>query len=475
VTPAVWRRAGFLKDDRPHADSPPRRRFRAAAATLTVFRKGSTMPRLRHFVWPAVLVLLAGGAWAAWHFWPRAAGPLNGLTWGEVTRGDLEIVVSSTGSLEAIDAVEVGTQVSGTLSEVRADFNDRVKKGQILAVIDTRLLDAALRDAEAGAERARAQLDLAESELARRVQLHAHGLLPESELRTYETSVVTARAALVSAEAQLDRAHENRNFAVITAPIDGVVVERAVEAGQTVAASFNTPRLFLIARDLTRMRILAEVDEGDIGQVHEGQEVRFTVAAHADQELTGTVQQVRLQPKVEQNVVKYTVVVETDNEKGLLLPGMTATLDFLVECVRDVLTVPGAATRVRPNPAMLAMLEEQRGQRRAERGGENGEHGPGRGMGMGMGMGMSGPGGMDGPGGNGKPGGPGSDVRRIWIRDAEGQLRAQPVRVGLSDGRRVEIHPLNGEIEPGTQVVTAVASDGGPGGMRGGPRGFRVL
>lgn len=418
----------------------------------------------------ALVALLAGAAWATWRFWPRSAGPLDGLTWGEVTRGDLEVVVSSTGALEAIDAVEVGTQVSGTLDEVRADFNDRVTKGQVLAVIDTRLLDAALRDAEASLARARAQHALAESDLARRVQLHAHGLLPEGELRGFETAVVTARASVVSAEAQVDRARENRNNAVIRAPIEGVVVERAVEAGQTVAASFNTPRLFLLARDLARMRILAEVDEGDIGQVREGQEVRFTVAAHPDRELAGRVQQIRLQPKVEQNVVKYTVVVETGNEEGLLLPGMTATLDFLVERVAGVLTVPGTAVRVRPSAAMQALLEKQRAERQAARGGEPAEGGGGGGGGRGMGGGF--------PGAEGGPGGPPSDVRRIWIRDAEGQLRARPVRIGLTDGRRVEIRPLGGEIEPGTPVVTAVPADGAAASGRPGapgPRGFRVL
>lgn len=417
----------------------------------------------------ALVALLAGAAWAAWRFWPRAAGPLDGLTWGEVTRGDLEVVVSSTGALEAIDAVEVGTQVSGTLDEVRADFNDRVTKGQVLAVIDTRLLDAALRDAEASLERARAQHALAESDLARRVQLHAHGLLPEGELRSFETAVVTARASVVSTEAQVDRARENRNNAVIRAPIDGVVVERAVEAGQTVAASFNTPRLFLLARDLARMRILAEVDEGDIGQVREDQEVRFTVAAHPERELAGQVRQIRLQPKVEQNVVKYTVVVETGNEEGLLLPGMTATLDFLVERVADVLTVPGTAVRVRPNAAMQALLDKQRAERQAARGGAPAGANGGGGRGLGGG-------GL--PGAEGGPGGPPSDMRRLWIRDAEGQLRALPVRIGLTDGRRVEIRPLRGEIEPGTPVVTAVPADGAAAGGRSGgpgPRGFRVL
>jgi len=412
-----------------------------------------------------VAVVVAIGL-VIWKPWRAPADPLAGLTWGEVTRGDLAVVVSSTGSLEALDSVEVGSQVSGTLAEVRADFNDRVKKGQVLAVIDPALLDAALRDAEAGTKRAQAQLDQAKSDLDRRRELLAAGLVPESEFHSYETALVAAEASYDSAVAQRERARENRRNAVIVSPIDGVVVERAVDAGQTVAASFNTPRLFLLARDLERMRILAEVDEADIGQIRVGQSATFSVAAYPDESFTGEVAQVRLQPTVEQNVVKYTVVVDTGNPGGRLLPGMTATIDFLVETAKDVLSVPAAATRVQPTAAMQAVLDARRAERQAARGGSGSSASSGASSATATGRGGFGAGGGQMP----------SDLRRLWIRGADGLLALRMVRVGLSDGRRIEIRPLGDELEPGTAVVVAVpAGDAASTSTSRGPRGFRVL
>jgi HlyD family secretion protein len=390
--------------------------------------------------------LVAAGAVALWRPWQAKDDGLAELAWGQVTRGDIEVVVSSTGTLEAIDSVEVGTQVSGTLAEVRVDFNDRVRAGEVLARIDPKLLDAALREVEAGLSRTRAQLAQAEADVARQRALLAEQLVPESEFATYATAVATARASVEATEAQVERARENRANAIITSPIDGVVIERAVEAGQTVAASFSTPRLFLLARDLAKMRILAEVDEGDIGQIRVGQTVRFTVAAHPERELGGTVDQIRLQPTVAQNVVKYTVVVDAPNDEGLLLPGMTATVDFVIETVRDVLTVPAAAARLQPSEAMLAALAARRGGSESAAGGAEE---------------------------------PPAGTRRIWFRDAQGRLDALPVRLGLSDGRRVEIRPPAGELAPGTAVVirTGAAEAATPrGGATGGrPTGFRVL
>jgi len=422
--------------------------------------------------WLLGLAVVGAVALAIWRPWKKGADGLDQLTWGEVTRGDLEVAVSSTGTLEALDTVEVGTQVSGELDEVRADFNDRVKKGQILAVLDTTLLDAALRDAEAGRDRARAQADQAEAELAARRQLAAQGVISPLELRTYETAATAARSSLDSAAAQVERAQRNRDYAVIRSPIDGIVVERAVDAGQTVAASFSTPRLFLLARDLARMRILAEVDEGDIGQIRLDQEVTFQVAAQPDREFRGRVRQIRLQPKVDQNVVKYPVVVDADNPDGLLLPGMTATLDFVVERAAAVLTVPVAATRVRPNAAMKALLGE--GAARPAGSSPGGAAtlpggGNGRGGGRSAGEREVGAAGAEAGAGTAERG-----VRRIYLRDEAGHLSARAVHVGLSDGRRIEIRPLEGEIPPGTAVVVGAPADG-EGNTPGAPRGARIF
>jgi HlyD family secretion protein len=429
--------------------------------------------------WLLGLAVLAAVALAIWKPWSAGKGALDQLTWGEVTRGDLEVAVSSTGTLEALDSVEVGTQVSGTLTEIHADFNDAVGKGQILAVIDTSLLDSALRDAEAGRSRAQAQYDQAVADLGARRELHTQGVVSQSELRTYETALVAARSSLDSAAAQVERARQNRDNAVIRSPIDGIVVERAVEVGQTVAASFSTPRLFLLARDLARMRILAEVDEGDIGQIRLDQEVTFQVAAQPDREFRGQVRQIRLQPKVDQNVVKYTVVVDAENPEGLLLPGMTATLAFVVERSEDVLTVPVAATRVRPNAAMTALLEA--GGARPAEGAAPERSRAARAAAAGAGGRSGSAGGGARASGVGEPRDTAAPrARSIYVRDEAGRLAARQVRLGLSDGRRIEIQPLDGEIAAGTPVVVGAPADGAANsapvpGARGATRGIRPL
>ena len=303
------------------------------------------------------LIALAVAAAGWWFFFHRTAeAETSGYDFVAIERGDLESLVSVTGTLAALEMVEVGTQVSGTVARVLMDYNDQVEKGQLLAVIDPDLLDAAVRDAEAGLARTRAQLEQAEAELAQNEPLFAQGLISQHDVLPVRTGVTTAKAAVVSAQAAVDRARRNRAYAEIFSPIDGVVIARHVEPGQTVAASFSTPTLFTIARDLAQMQILAQVDESDIGQIRVGQTVRFTVPAFPDQTFAGAVREVRLQPQTVQNVVSYTVVVDAANPDGLLLPGMTATADFVVQEVRDVLKVANAALRLRPTLEMLVVL-----------------------------------------------------------------------------------------------------------------------
>lgn len=265
-----------------------------------------------------------------------------------VSRGALESLVSSTGTLAALETVEVGTQVSGTIAKIEVDYNDRVHKGQVLAVLDQALFSAQVREAEANVARAKAALVQAEDEFRRNEPLFAKGFLSAQEFLPVSTGVDTAKASLAAAEAALARTRTNLAYTVIRSPIDGTVIKRSVEAGQTVAASLNTPTLFLIARDLKRMQIEADVDESDIGQIRDGQAVRFTVQSYPERTFQGTVRQVRLQPRTISNVVNYTVLVDARNDEGLLLPGMTATLDFVVSRVEDALLVPNAALRFRP-------------------------------------------------------------------------------------------------------------------------------
>lgn len=282
------------------------------------------------------------GAWK-----PGSASPPQYL-FATVTRGALENLVSSTGTLAALETVEVGTQVSGTIARIEADYNDHVRKGQVLAVLDQALFTAQVNEAEANVAKARAALAQAEDEYRRNRPLAEKGFLSAQEFLPISTGVDTARAALAAAEAALARTRTNLAYTVIRSPIDGTVIKRSVEAGQTVAASLNTPTLFVIARDLAQMQIEANVDESDIGQIRNGLQVRFTVQSYPTETFQGVVSQIRLQPQTISNVVNYTVLIDAANDRGLLLPGMTATVDFVINRVENALLVPNAALRFQP-------------------------------------------------------------------------------------------------------------------------------
>jgi HlyD family secretion protein len=270
---------------------------------------------------------------------------------GTVQRGDLQSTVSATGTLNAVTTVSVGTQVSGQVSELLVDYNDQVKKGQLLARIDPTLALQAVTDAQANVERAEAQRLQAERDYNRNRELGSSGLVAKSVIEQTQSSQDVAAANVKSARVALERARQNLSYTSIYAPIDGVVVERNVNQGQTVAASLSAPQLFLIANDLTHMQILAQVGESDIARIKEGQPVRFTVQALTGQTFDGTVQQVRLQSTTQENVVNYTVVVTVENPRHRLLPGMTARVEFLTRSANDVLIVPNAALRFRPASA----------------------------------------------------------------------------------------------------------------------------
>lgn len=374
----------------------------------------------------------------------------TGFEYGTVTRGDITNIVSSTGTMEPVGKVEVGTQVSGSVERVLVDFNDPVTPGQLLAVLDTAPLAAQLRDAEAGLARARAQNVQSEAETSRKQELFDLGLISESELEAATTGAVSSRASLLSAEAALERARTNLGYAFIRSPIAGMVLHRNVEPGQTVAASFSTPTLFIIVEDMAKMRILALVDESDIGQVDSGLPVKFTVQAFPEREFSGTVSQVRFQPQTTSNVVSYTVVVDAANDDGVLLPGMTATVDFYVEQREQVLTVPSAALGLSPTQEMLDELRKLREAQQPETTGRRAR--------------PDSLAGRTGP----RPEAA-ADVSRLWCLDEQGRLAVVMVRAGATDGRNTEVIPVRGELREGTKVVvkasgTAVRSGRAPGG-----------
>ena len=285
-----------------------------------------------------------------------------------VTRGSIVDAIEATGTLEPVDPVQIGSQVSGTVVSLGTDFNQQVKKGQVVAVLDPALLQAQVEQAQATVarlqaevERARIQVVDAQQKLTRSQALAKEQLIPAQDLDASailrdanQAALKSAQANLVQAQASLEQSRVNLGHTIIKAPDDGVVLSRSVEIGQTVAASMQTPTLFVIARDLKTMRVNASVDESDIGRVKEGQSVTFTVDAYGQEVFTGKVTEVRLQPTVTSGVVSYPTVIEVPNPSLRLKPGMTATVSIEVARQDDVLRVPVAATRFRPTDEQLA-------------------------------------------------------------------------------------------------------------------------
>jgi HlyD family secretion protein len=288
----------------------------------------------------------------------KGSGNGFGYRFVAVERGTVEEVVTSTGTVQPTETVEVGTQVSGLLSNIYVDFNDRVKEGDVLAQIDPAILRQEVRSAEASLARSQAELNQARRDLTRVTELFDAKIATAADIETAQYQFDVVDASFKQAQIGLERAERNLEYTVIRAPVDGVVIERAVDVGQTVAASMSAPVLFVIAGDLSEMEILASVDESEIGLIHQGQEVDFTVQAYPEKTFQGEVSQVRLQSAVVENVVTYGVVISVDNADGSLLPGMTATVDFVVARAEDVLKVPNSALRFQPTEAMREELAE---------------------------------------------------------------------------------------------------------------------
>src|SRR5256714_2876790 len=272
------------------------------------------------------MIRLAGTGW----FYKRADGSEAPIyRTATIERGSVKSTVSATGTLSAVKTIQVGTQVSGQISAIYADFNQHVRRGQLLATIDPALQNQAVAEAQAQLERAQATMNQMEGDYARAKQLYEWKAITASEFSAVQSNFSVHKADVKSAQIALERARQNLAYTKIYAPIDGVIVERNVDVGQTVAANFSTPQLFLIANDLSDMQILALVDESDIGAIKPGQPVEFTGQAYPNETFSGMVQQVRLQSKIQDNVVNYTAVVGVKNATGRLLPGMTATPQLL--------------------------------------------------------------------------------------------------------------------------------------------------
>lgn len=356
------------------------------------------------------------------------------VTTALVTRGDIAQGVAASGTLEAVTTVQVGTQVSGTVADLLVDFNDMVRKGQVLARLDPSLLQAAAQQADAGLVRAKADADRlrvavedATIKLGRTTTLSQRGLAAAADLQAATYDVRTAQAQLASGDAQVTQARASVNqsrvnlgHTVITSPIDGVVISRSVDAGQTVAASMSAPTLFVLAADLTRMRVNAKLDESDIGLVKEGMDVTFRVDAYPSETFTGRVAQVRLQGEIVSNVVTYLTVIDVANPGLKLKPGMTASVTVQVARRAQVLRVPNLALRFRPTAEQLAAL---------------GAKAPATAPAAGAGK--------------------GTRVASVW-RSVGRTLERVPVQVGLTDGSFTEI--VGGALKADDRVATAIAA-----------------
>jgi HlyD family secretion protein len=402
------------------------------------------------WVWIILVLVLAAGAGG---FLLLKKKPLVGYRTAAVERGDVIVQVTASGTLNPHMTVLVGTQVSGTVAKLFADFNSHVKKGQIVALLDTTILFAAVQDARAGLAKAAAQLMLSKQICDRARVLFAKGLVAQADLDQALSDSVAASSGLSSAKAQLDRAKINIKYATIVSPITGVVIGRNVDVGQTVAASFNTPTLFTISDDLTKMQVQASIDEADIGQVKVGQPATFTVDAYPSRTFKGIVSQIRLSPTTVQNVVTYTVMVDLDNEDLALLPGMTANITVNVQTAENVLKVPSAALKFKPVGS---------GQAGAGTGAWRKQQGDSAHGGQG-GVAMGGTGGSYGNRAAAdttksyrKRGGQqDSSSGRVYVL-TEGKLNRVPVTIGLSNGGFAAVE---GDLQPGQLVVVGLLNN----------------
>jgi HlyD family secretion protein len=410
---------------------------------------------MRKLLVAVVVAVAAVGVWVA----ARGGEAGDAPEWrtSEVERDDLVVEVTATGTLQPVTQVQVGTQVSGTIQTLHADFNTRVRQGDIVAQIDPASLRAKVESdranlvrAKAEVTRAQALLKQAERDVERNSALVTDGLVTQQE---YDAAVANrdsllaqvevTRASVTQQEATLAVSEVNLTYTTIISPIDGVVISRNVDVGQTVAASLSAPTLFVIAADLKSMQVQAAVSEADIGRIVLGQKVSFGVDAFPDEHFEGEVSQVRLASLTVQNVVTYTVLVDAPNPDERLLPGMTADLTFEVDRIDDVLVVPVSALRFEPEIARDEDEDEDHGGR-GERGWgamARGQEGAPRGERSG---------GDDGGDDDAKP--DDSHGRVHVLRD--GQLVALDVQTGLTDGIRTAI--VGGELQEGDEVVTGV-------------------
>jgi HlyD family secretion protein len=389
-----------------------------------------------------LVIALAGAAVvtaaAATYYQTTHADTPPAIVTAVLTRGEVVETVEATGTMQAVTTVQVGTQVSGAIKALHADFNSRVRRGQVIAELEPSLFQTQVEQArasvtrlEADSQRAVVQLEDTQRKLRRARELWDGHLIAaidleaaEAAVREADASLNASRAQIVQARASLNQAEVNLGHTIIMAPIDGIVISRNVDVGQTVAASMQAPTLFVIARDLTAMQVNASVAESDIGRIAAGQRVSFGVDAYPGELFAGTVAQVRLEPIVEQNVVSYVTTIDVANPLLKLKPGMTANVTIETARVNDVVRVPNASLRVRPSTEALRRLGVQVEPTSAP---APSSSEPGR-------------------------------SAEVWMVTADG-IRRVPIRIGITDGAQTAV--LSGGLDAGARVVTSLADEAG--------------
>jgi HlyD family secretion protein len=426
------------------------------------------------FTWIVILALLAAGGYGAWWFWKKPKDESAKLRTIAVSRGDITQAVTATGQINPVANVQVGSQISGIIQQLFADFNSSVTAGQIVAQLDPATYRAAVLQAEAEQASAEAALELAKVEARRADELRKGKLIPEAEYDTAMAQMRGAQAQVKLREAVVEKARVDLARCTIRSPTNGMVISRNVDVGQTVAASLQAPTLFVIANDLTKMQIDAMVSEADIGGVETNQNVTFTVDAFPTRMFSGKVVQIRNAPTTNQNVVTYDCVVGVENPDMKLKPGMTANVSIVLSERPDVLRIPNAAFRFRPSDTNSVARSAQQPGMATSSGGEGASRRTSWGGGAGGGSRGGGPGGPGGggargprgSGGGGRDRGAMSSMRTVYVSgstNADATLEARQVKIGTSDGAMTEV--LDGLKEGELVVVGQETADAarGPG------------
>jgi HlyD family secretion protein len=367
----------------------------------------------------------------------------------KIDRGTITMTVTATGTLSAVITVQVGSQVSGVISRLYADFNSRVHRGQLLAELDPTPFQQQVDQRQADVTKARVDAANTKINYERQRRLAAAGLAPQADLDSTKAAYDGAQAQVQQASAALAQAQTNLKYTRIVSPIDGIVVDRQYDVGQTVAASFQAPTLFSIAQDLTKMQVQADVDQSDIGRISVGQPARFTVDAYPDQEFRGRIAQIRLNATVSQNVITYPVIIEVANPEEKLRPKMTANVTIDVATVADVLRIPNSALRFKPDTGAVA-------QTATVGAGGGAQSGPGAERAAAQ-MGQRTPGiaGAAGALGGRAGGGARQRPQTVWIYDNK-KLTPVSIRTGITDGHYTQV--VDGNLQPGQNVIVGLAT-----------------